>query len=262
MWRYSVGLTLLGLWGLAMMSSAHAEWKPRVNQVFDIQFTTPFNFVRPVDVLELDLFDTSQSRLQELRARGVATICYINAGAWENWRPDKGDYPPGVIGRYYNGWPGERWLDIRQIDTLGPILRRRLDLCKDKGFDGVDFDNVDGYTNQTGFPLTAPDQLKFNKWLAAEAKKRGLMVGLKNDLDQVADLVSHFDFAVSESCLEFNECNRLQPFLQAGKPIYVVEYTNVRRKMDAHCATAARQGLQVIFKTKTLNGKLHRRCPE
>ena len=38
-----------------------------------------------------------------------------------------------------------------------------------KGCDGVDPDNVDGYTNKTGFPLTAKDQLAYNKFLAQEA---------------------------------------------------------------------------------------------
>ena len=41
----------------------------------------------------------------------------------------------------------------------------------------------------------------------------------------------------------------------------MVEYTNVRRKMDAYCAEAAELDLQLIFKTKSLNGKIHRRCP-
>ena len=76
------------------------------------------------------------------------------------------------------------------------------------------------------------------------------------------ELTDLFDFAVGESCFEAEDCSRLQPFQDAGKPIYLIEYTNVRRKMDSYCAAAAKQGVQVIFKTKSLNGKLHRRCPE
>ncbi len=74
------------------------------------------------------------------------TVCYINAGAWENWRPDAGDYPSAVIGKPLDGWPGERWLDIRRLDVLAPILESTDWInAAAKGFDGVEFDNVEGY---------------------------------------------------------------------------------------------------------------------
>jgi hypothetical protein len=253
-------VALLGLL-LAPGQASAAGWAPAQGDSFDVQFTTPFNLVRHVQVLELDLFDTSAEQIKQLEARDVRTICYINAGAWENWRPDSRDYPARVIGRSYAGWPGERWLDIRERDVLAPILKKRLELCRSKGFDGVDLDNVDGYANRTGFPLTAKDQLDFNRWLAKEAKDRGLAVGLKNSLELVPELVKDFDFAVSESCFSEHACGALAPFLKADKAAFVIEYTNVRRKMDAYCQDAAEFGLQVIFKTKSLNGKLHRRCP-
>jgi hypothetical protein len=69
------------------------------------------------------------------------------------------------------------------LDSLGPILFARLDLAVAKGCDGVEPDNVDGYANNTNFPLTVQDQLQFNIWLANEAHARGLSIGLKNDLD-------------------------------------------------------------------------------
>ena len=62
-----------------------------------------------------------------------------------------------------NGWPGERWLDIRRLDVLRPIMKARLDMCAAKGFDAVEFDNVDGYQNRTGFPLTGADQLALRR---------------------------------------------------------------------------------------------------
>jgi hypothetical protein len=58
-----------------------------------------------------------------------------------------------VIGDPYEGWPGERWLDIRRIDLLAPLIGQRLELCRIKGFDAVEPDNIDGYTNDTGFSL-------------------------------------------------------------------------------------------------------------
>ncbi len=68
---------------------------------------------------------------------------------------------------------------------LAPLMRARLDLCQAKGFDAVEPDNIDGYQvdGGTGFPLTAGDQLRYNRWIAAEAHCRGLSIGLKNDSD-------------------------------------------------------------------------------
>ena len=47
---------------------------------------------------------------------------------------------------------------------------------------------------------------------------------MKNDLDQAIDLVSHFDWALNEECFQYNECDRLLPFVQAGKPVFGIEY--------------------------------------
>ncbi len=90
---------------------------------------------------------------------------------------------------------------------------------------GVEPDNVDAYQNSSGFPLDAADQLAFNRWLATEAHERGLSIGLKNDLDQVADLEPDFDWALNEQCYEYAECDLLQPFIDAGKAVFGVEYS-------------------------------------
>lgn len=42
-------------------------------------------------------------------------------------------------------------------------MQARLDLAVQKGCDGVEPDNVDGYQNNSGFPLTAQDQLAYNR---------------------------------------------------------------------------------------------------
>lgn len=99
-------------------------------------------------------------------------------------------------GARVEGWAGERWLDIRKLDILRPLMEARMDLCKRKGFDAIEPDNVDGYVNRSGFPLTAEDQLRYNIWLATAAHARGLSVGLKNDLEQTERLVTYFDWAV------------------------------------------------------------------
>ena len=83
---------------------------------------------------------------------------------------------------------------------------------------------MDGFLNNTGFPLTYDDQLKFNIWLTGQAHQRGLSIGLKNDMDQIPDLIAHFDWALNEECFQFDKCETLLPFIDAGKPVFNVEY--------------------------------------
>ena len=99
-----------------------------------------------------------------------------------------------------------------------------MDLCASKGFDGIEPDNVDGFLNDTGFPLTYEDQLRYNTLLASIAHERGLSIGLKNDMEQIPDLLPHFDWALNEQCFEYVECETLLPFLEAGKAVFNVEY--------------------------------------
>ncbi len=179
----------------------------------------------------------------------MRVICYVNAGAWEDFRPDRDAFPAGVLGEG-NGWEGERWLDIRQLDVLRPLMAARFDLCREKGFDAVEPDLLDGYLNETGFPLTAEDQLAYNRMIAGLAHERGLSVGLKNDLPQVPELVGDFDFAVNEECAEFGECAALTPFTEAGKAVFHVEYA---LGTDEFCAATTALGLSSMAKNLDLD---------
>jgi hypothetical protein len=173
---------------------------------------------------DIDMFDAPQDTIDQLHAAGRTVVCYFSAGSYEDWRPDAAGFPASVLGNPLEGWPGERWLDIRRIDQLAPIILARLDLAHQKGCDGVEPDNIDGYANDSGFPLSVSDQLLYNRWLAEQAHLRRLSIGLKNDLDQVPDLLSYFDWALNEQCFQYAECDQLIPFIQAGKAVFGVEY--------------------------------------
>jgi hypothetical protein len=235
---------------LAGSAGATGWWAPPPQATFQLQFSSlPVDQTVAADVYDIDLFDNSAAVVASLHAAGRHAVCYIDAGTWENWRPDASQYPKSVKGKG-NGWPGEKWLDIRRLDILGPILGARLDLCAAKGFDAAEFDNVDGYTNKTGFKLAAADQLAFNRWLATEAHARGLGAGLKNDLDQVPALVSSFDFAIDEQCFQYSECNLLSPFVSAGKTVFEIEYN---RTTGQFCAQAIALGFTAIRKHLSLD---------
>ncbi len=200
-------------------------WRPSPGTSWQWQLSGSIDTSFDVEMYDIDLFDVPVATITDLKASGRAVICYFSAGSWEDWRPDAGDFDAVVLGNPLDGWPGERWVDIRRLDLLGPILEARLDLAHSKGCTGVEPDNVDGYQNNTGFPLVADDQLAFNTWLAAQAHQRGLSVGLKNDLDQIQELESAFDWALDEQCYQYSECDLLQPFIDAGKAVFGVEYS-------------------------------------
>ena len=200
------------------------DWyRPAVDVNAQVQLQGTPNISYDVELYVLDLFDTDSAVIDALHADGRKMICYFSAGTFENWRDDAGRFAAADKGRRLGNWPGERWLDIRS-QNVRAIMADRLDLAVQRGCDGVDPDNVDGYSNRTGLPLTYQDQIDYNTWLAAQAHQRGLAISLKNDLGQIDDLVAHFDFAINESCHEWDECELLMPFIEAGKPVVHINY--------------------------------------
>ena len=217
----------------------------------------------PADVFDVDLFDTSAEIISRLKNEGKTVICYVNAGAWEDWRNDAGEFGDEVLGNDLDGWEGEKWLDIRS-EQVRLIMKHRFDLAVEKGCDGVDPDNVNGYTNNTGFELTYKDQFEYNRFLAIEAKKRGLLVGLKNDLEQIGDLVEYFDFAVNESCHKYNECDLLRPFTEQGKAVFNIEYNDVyisdEDSFKSLCEDAKRRNFKTVVAPLDLDGSFIKSC--
>ena len=216
--------------------------------------------VRP-NVYDVDLYAPNGVTLNTaavgaIHAIGAHAVCYVDAGTWESFRPDAGAYPASVKG-LPNGWPGERWLDIRATGILLPIITARVAKCAAAGFDAVDFDNVDGYENKTGFPLTAAEQLTFNQDLATIAHNDGMSVGLKNDLDQLGQLEGTFDFAVNEQCAQYNECDAYDGWTAAGKAVVEIEY---RGRSARYCPSADLHRRDAIAKGLALRAKPWRPC--
>lgn len=226
-------------------SAAPGErWRPAVGTAWQWQLNGKADTGVDVPVYDIDGFENGADTVAELHAKGRKVICYINAGAWENWRPDKDAFPKAVLGRS-NGWAGERWLDIRRVDVLRPLMAERFDMCKERGFDAVEPDLMDGYLNETGFPLTAAHQLTYNRMLSRLGHERGLSVGLKNDLPQIPELVKDFDFAVNEECAQYGDCAQLTPFVKAGKAVLHVEY---KVPVGDFCAETRKLGLSSMRK--------------
>lgn len=199
--------------------------KPAPFSTWQWQLQGGINTSYPVQLYDVDLFNTSTSSIQALQAIGIKVICYFSAGSYEDFRQDSSKFLPSDLGNTLDGFADERWLDIRS-SNVHMIMKSRLDTAKQKGCDGVEPDNMDGYINKSGFALTANDQLAYNRFIANESHSRELSVGLKNDLDQIYDLVDYFDFSVNEQCFQFQECNLLAPFVDSGKAVLNAEYAD------------------------------------
>ena len=236
--------------------SGGAPWKPAPGTSWQWQLTGTIDTSVDVAMYDIDLFDASQAVIDDLHAAGRIVVCYFSAGSREDWRPDAGNFAASDYGKQLDNWPGEHWLDVRS-ENVRAIMKARLDLAKTKACDAVEPDNVDGYANDSGFPLTESDQLDYNQFLAQEAHARGLSVGLKNALELVVALEPAFDWALNEECLSYSECSELQPFLAANKAVFHVEYVDQpsegAQKQASVCGDSTIQGFSTLIKTWDLD---------
>lgn len=200
-------------------------------------------------VYDVDGFETSKATVRTLHRQGRKAICYLDVGSWESYRPDAGRFPASVIGKRYEGFPDESWLDVRRYLVFAAPLRARIAMCARKGFDAVEPDNLAGWENKTGFDITAADQLRFNRWIARQVHARGMAVALKNDGTQARQLLGSFDFAIVEQCFQYEECGLYRPFVDAGKAVFEAEY-----ELDParFCGAAEAIGFSAIRKSYDL----------
>jgi hypothetical protein len=204
------------------------------------------------DLFVVDLFDTTSAQIEQLHARGRVVIAYVAAGSYEPWRPDVDTLPEAVIGEPLSGYPDEAWLDIR-ASSVRQLLVGRLARAVDSGFDGVLLASLDAYLTQSGHPLTAADQLDYNRWLAQQAASRGLSVGLSSDWAHADQLATLYDFAMHLNCLVNARCAELGPFREHGQPVFDLETSH---DVDTTCARATDPSLPVTLKNANFDAWL------
>lgn len=123
-------------------------WTPKVDDTWQIILSHPplvsDSATPDVSIFDIDLFDTPTSTIAQLHKLGKKVICYFSAGSYENWRPDAKDFKNDDLGKNLDDWPGEKWIKLNS-QNVRDIMKKRIDLAKEKGCDGVDPDNVDGY---------------------------------------------------------------------------------------------------------------------
>lgn len=245
-------------------------WQPAVGSTWDWQLSTPVDYSADYDVYMVDMEFNSAETIQAIKTAGgrIAraadyrrVVCYVNVGALEDFRGDAERFPASVLGEAYSGFPRERWLDIRQLDVIGPLMLARFKQAQAKGCDGVEPDNMDGYDTtaheSTGFPLSYEDQLRYNLWIADEVHALGMAVGVKNNINQVAELADVYDFALSEECATYDECDFFDAFIERDKAVFLTEYALTTAEF---CPVAQAHQFSAIRKTEALDSSYREDC--
>jgi len=265
---------LLVLVLLGSPALAQGVWVPAPGTTWQWQITGVVDESLDVEMYDIDLFDAAPAGIEigegsgvftepgpnagvigRLHDRGIVVICYVDTGAWEDYRPDAGLFPEAAKGNN-SGWKGERWLDIREASwpLWTQLMWARFDLAVMLGCDGVEPDQNNPIGNDPGFPITLADQKTWYLEVAAQAHARGLSVGQKNGVETTdADTIAAFDWNLNEECFQYDECDLLDPVIAAGKAVFSTEYKGSPKKF---CPDLNARGFSTLRKKLNLGAKL------
>ena len=197
---------------------------PPANAGFDYQIGDPYRPPAGVQVVSRDH--------EAAPAAGLYNICYVNgyqtqteAANW--WQTNHADLLLRHNGKLVvDGDWNEIVLDISTAakrEALAVIVGAWIDQCAAKGYKAVEVDNLDTYSRSQGL-LTTDQALAYAKLLAARAHAKGLAIGQKNavELAKTARRSVGFDFAIAESCADYDECQGYTSVY--GDHVIVIEY--------------------------------------
>lgn len=223
-------------------------WQPTAGTTWQIELLNKINDTSvDVQVYDIDLFDTEADQISSLQAAGRKVICYFSAGSWENWRPDAAQFNSSDLGGDLNGWAGEKWLNISSTNVRN-IMVSRLDTAQQKGCDGVDPDNVDGYSNkENALGLTEQMSIDYVNFLASEAHARNMSIGLKNAGQIIDSVIDNMQWSVNEQCVQYEECDTFIPFTDANKPVFHIEYPKGDDTNNDDDVTSAQKQAACVF---------------
>ncbi len=226
---------------------------PPADGAFDYQINGSYEPASDVEVISRDWFVSSADP-------DLYSICYVNAFQtqpdYDIGRPDETSQWPALVVTDLEdpNWPGEFLIDISSETariTAASHMEQILDTCAAKGYDAIEFDNLDSWTRTTtgtGPWWDGDDAAAYARLLTDYTHSLGLAAAQKNSaelFDQDRHVTAGFDFAVSENCGQWNEC---QDYVdQYGSFVYDIEYT------DGGFATACEMDEVVSVVRRDLN---------
>jgi hypothetical protein len=217
-------------------------------------------------VYDIDGFDNTAADVAALHALGKKVICYIEVGAAEQERSDYSQFPTADLGAVISGYSDEKYLNINDVAVMH-VIEARILMCSQKGFDGIEPDIDDSYTDPTGFGVTEGQNIAYLATLSDYAHSLGLAWGLKNGGDGgdpstfVAQMLPHVDFAVVEEPFYLKTIGYFSPtFYDAGKAMFVAEYTNDTSSAGSFCPQAITDHTNAVLFDVGLDGMVRDPC--
>lgn len=262
--RKLIGCLALALSALAVVvpASASAFSAPPANAGFDYQIGGDYPLPDGASVVSRDWFSGDPA------PDPAYSICYVNAFQTQanesgTDRPDERSNWPrklvlSTLGDDPN-WGGEYLVDIRSATKRKQAARwvgQMIDGCARKGYDAVEFDNLDSWTRFDGTPLAKRvpfgkrQALAFAKLLAKRTHAADMAVGQKNtaDINEGQSDSVGFDFAIAEECAHYNECDRYQRVY--GDNVIAVEYK--QDDFDKACETVG-PDISVVLRDRNVS---------
>ena len=253
-----LGLALLGT--LLVVLPAAAEWTlPPANGKFDYQIGGDYPLPPGVGVVSRDWFAGSAPA-------GAYGICYVNAFQTQANEPDvnrpdeKDNWPPHLVLTALGddpNWDGEYLIDLSTAEkrtAAAAWVKPMTQACAEKGFQAVEFDNLDSWTRFQDSPVAAQppfgraEAVAYAALLVADAHALGLAAAQKNTAElSVAEARTQigFDFAIAEECGRWKECGRYRA--NYGNLVYVIEYRKKDFKRDCQ-NKKLRRNLSIVLR--------------
>lgn len=230
---------------------------PPANAGFDYQISGDYPLPKGVTVVSRDWF------IGEPAPDPAYSICYVNAfqtqddGGGTN-RPDAhSNWPKNLVLNDLGddpNWGGEYLVDISTAEKrkqAADWVQQMIDGCAEKGFDAIEFDNLDSWTRFDETPLEGKvpfgkkEALAYAKLLAERTHDAGMGVAQKNTTQITSAEAKDvgFDFAVAEECSRWNECDQYQKVY--GNNVIEIEYR--KKDFEKACRTVGKD-ISVVYR--------------
>lgn len=218
----------------------------------------------PAPVLyDIDAIINPPSTISALHAMGKHVVCYIEVGAAGNYYSASEEgvattyyqqfEAAGELGKKVAGYP-EYYLNIDSPTTVSIVESMISRQCATKGFDAVETDIDDEYSDNSGFPITKADEESYMTTLADYMHGLGLAWFIKNPDDTgdsyATDMEPLADAVLTEQCNQYHTCGLLSAYV-GHKAVFNAEYS---LKTSRFCPSDLALGFNGAKFNKALTG--------
>jgi hypothetical protein len=220
------------------------------NVTFD--FTSDNNIYNEgSEVLILDAFETDQNQISNFKLLHKKVIAFVSVGIWQEWIYDANLFSAELLGNNVDGWAAERWLDIRNHALLLPRIQERLNMIKNKGFDGVAIRGMDEYLNASGFPISYQEEIEYCRLILSYAHSIGLSTGQVNAIPLIVEFSDEFDWLLVQNAFKYSEVQVASAYINQEKAVLAIEYNDSFSETDFYsnvCPLASTLRITAILK--------------